>query len=207
MARDQTGQPRSAYDITFPSAILWGVVGCVATFAVSLVVERTRGTYQRLRLSPMSGAEILAGKGLACFVACAVDVMLLVAIGVFVFGMRAGSWPGLVLAAACTGFCFVGAMMFVAVLGKTEASVAGAGWALFILWMMFGGGMIPLIAMPPWMEAASNFSPVKWAIYAIEGAVWRDLSFAELLKPCGILVGVGTGLFLLGLALFRRSDP
>lgn len=72
---------------------------------------------------------------------------------------------------------------------------------------MIGGGMIPLMAMPPWLLAASNASPFKWAILAIEGAVWRDLSLVQMLPALGILVGLAVALFGLGVAISRRQDP
>ena len=64
--------------------------------------------------------------------------------------------------------------------------------------MLFGGGMIPLFAMPEWMRGVGSISPVKWAIYALEGAVWRGLTFGELLQPLAILIAVGALGSLLG---------
>ena len=52
--------------------------------------------------------------------------------------------------------------------------------------------------MPDWMLRLSNFSPVKWGIIALEGAVWRGFSLPEMLLPCGILIAVGVVCFLLG---------
>ena len=56
--------------------------------------------------------------------------------------------------------------------------------------------------MPSWMQALSHVSPVKWAILAMEGAVWRGFSFNEMLLPCGILVGVGLLCFAIGVRAF-----
>lgn len=206
LARDSTGQPRSGYDITFPSSIMWGVVGCVSAFSLSIVIERRRGTYQRLRMAPIPSSTILLGKGLACLLATLATITILMTFGVVVFGVRIGSWPLLLVAAVATALCFVGAMMLVAVLGKTEASVGGAGWALFLVWMMLGGGMIPLIAMPAWMVPASHASPVKWGVLAIEGAVWRDFTAAQMVLPVGILLGVGIVTYAIGWSILRARD-
>src|SRR5262249_9588940 len=75
------GEPRSAYEITFPSAILWGLIGCIMTFAISLVTERTHGTLLRLRLAPLSWGRILAGKGLACYLTALLVAGLILVIG------------------------------------------------------------------------------------------------------------------------------
>ena len=63
--------PQQSFEITFPQAILWGILGCTSGFAITIVKERREGTFLRLRVSPLSRAHILAGKGLACFIAVA----------------------------------------------------------------------------------------------------------------------------------------
>lgn len=72
--------PRSSYEISFLQRILWGLFGCAATFGISLVVQRTTGTLVRLRMAPIGRMQILAGKGLACFVMTMVDSTVLLAI-------------------------------------------------------------------------------------------------------------------------------
>lgn len=199
------GKPRSAFDVMFPSAILWGLIGCMAGFAISVVRERTEGTLLRLQVAPVSRAHVLGGKALACFLMCAAVAVFLLMIGRFALGVNLGSLPLLAVAVACTGICFTGIMMTVAVMGKTEQAVAGAGWGVMMPMAMVGGAMVPLIAMPGWMRTLSNVSPVKWGIYAIEGAVWRDFSAAEMLVPCVILVVIGAVCFSLGVWIFSRQ--
>lgn len=205
VVQDQLG-PRSAFEISFPSAVLWGLLGCVAGFAIGLVSERKAGTLLRLRVSPLSRGHILAGKALGCFVACSLVASFLLTLGRFVFGVRIGS-PGLLaVAVLCTAAGFVGIMMFLSVLGKTEQSVSGAGWAVIIVMAMLGGGMIPLMAMPSWMQTVSHVSPVKWGILAIEGAIWRGFSPAEMALPCAILLGIGILGFAAGVRIFSKTE-
>jgi ABC-2 type transport system permease protein len=197
-------QPSSPFEVTFPSGILWGIIGCVATFAIGMVKERTRGTLARLRVAPMSFAQILAGKAAACFAACVAVVVVLLVFASLIFKVRLANPPALAAAIVCTAVCFVGIMMFLSVLGKTESAVAGASWGFMLPLSMIGGGMIPLIAMPRWMLSISDLSPVKWGIYALEGAIWRDFSPAEMVLPCAILLAVGAAFFTAGVFLSRR---
>src|SRR5262249_29982750 len=147
----------------------------------------------------------LAGKGLACFLACAGVAVVLLLIGWSLLGVRLTNLPGLVLAIVCTALCFVGMMMFLCTLCRTTEGVAGAAWGILMPVAMLGGGMIPLIAMPAWMLTASNFSPIKWGIIALEGAIWRGFSLAEMLLPCAILVGVGVACFAAGVRVLARE--
>jgi len=202
--RESNG-PRTPFQITFPQAILWGILGCVATFAISIVHERTTGTYQRLRIGPISQADILAGKALACFLTCASVIALVVLLGKLVFKVPIGSPVLFVVAAVCTCLCFVGLMMLVSTLGKTEQSVGGAGWASLMILAMFGGGMMPLVFMPSWMRSVSHFSPIKWGILALEGGIWRDFTLTEMLLPCAILLALAAAFFTLGVVMLRHQ--
>jgi len=206
IARTADG-PQSSYEITFPSAMLWGVIGCTAGFAISLVTERRSGTLLRLRVAPIRRAQILAGKALACFLACVGVIALLLAIGqIPIFGVHVRQPFLLAMAAVSVAVCFVGLTMLFATLGSTESGVAGVSWAVMLISAMLGGGMIPLIAMPAWMLRVSNLSPVKWGIYSLEGAIWRDFSPAEMLKPCAILLAIGCVGFAIGVRLLRRRE-
>jgi ABC-2 type transport system permease protein len=198
--------PRSGFEISFPSAILWALIGCAAGFAQSMVYERTTGTFLRLRTTPLTRSQVLAGKGLACFLASVAVIALLLALARGFLGVRLENPGGIALAVLCAALCFTGIMMFISALGSTPRAVGGAGWAILLVMSMTGGGMIPLIAMPPWMRLVSNFSPVKWGVLGLEGAVWRGFSLAEMLLPCAILLGVGALAFALGVAMSRRWE-
>jgi ABC-2 type transport system permease protein len=196
----------SSFSVTFPQGILWGVMACAATFASSLLVERTRGTLPRLTIAPIHPWQIIAGKGLACFLIAVCVCVGMIVLGRLAFGVSASSYLLLAVAVACVGFAVVGMMMLFAVLGRTEAAVSGISWAVLIVMAMFGGGMIPLVAMKGWMLAIGNFSIFRWGIQAIEGAVWRGYNLADMALPCGVLLMIGAGGLLIGVALFRLRD-
>ena len=131
---------------------------------------------------------------------------VLLLIGRVVMGMHVASVPLLACAVLAIATCFTGIMMLMSVAGKTLHSVSGLGWGANIVMSMTGGGMIPLAFMPGWLAAVSNFSPVKWAILAMEGAIWRDFSAAEMLTPCAILVCVGVVAFGIGAWVDSRRE-
>lgn len=200
---EQRAGPKNAFEITFPQGILWGIVGCAASFGVGLVVERKQGTLLRLETAPLSRAQILAGRGLACVTAILLVEVFVTVIGVVVFQVRPSSLAHFALAGVSAALGFSGLMMGLSVIGKTPQSVGALCWALLLMMSMLGGGMMPLFVMPSWMISASHLSPVKWAILAFEGALWRGFSTPEMLLPCGILLGVG----LVGLAFGARFYP
>ncbi len=180
--------PKSAYAVTFPQAASWILIAVTAGFSLMIVTERTQGTLMRLLVSPLPPPRILLGKALACLISTFLVTGSLFLIGYIGFDVIPNSIPLLAFAVVCSSICFVGLLMILSSLGDTPGSVAGVTWATLLIFAAFGGGMVPLIALPNWMRKAGSFSPIKWSILAIEGAVWRNFTFKEMLKPCGILI-------------------
>lgn len=196
--------PATSFDVTFPQAAAWGLLGAVMAFGVSLVQERTQGTLARLSCAPLSGLEIMLGKAIACFVTAVVVQLFLLATFALLFHVRPVAPLMLTLAIVSTSICFSGIMVALAVLGRTEGGASGMGRAVLLLLTIFGGGAIPLMFMPSWMQEASGISPFKWAIIALEGGIWRDLTLAEMGPSLAILLGVGGLCFGVGARFFRR---
>ena len=203
IARERTG-PDNSFEITLPQGIIWGLIGCMMSFGISLVTERTRGTFVRLRMAPLTQAHILGGKALACFLSIMLVESVLFGIA-WGFGVRPSSLPLLLLAGVCAALCFVGFMMLIAGLGRTEETASGAAWAILMPLSMFGGAMVPTFVMPPWMQSIGIISPVRWAMLAIEGGVWRNFSLAEMAAPCALLVTVGLACFALGTRALKEA--
>lgn len=204
--RPESGaRPSNGFAVTFPQAIIWGVMGATAGFGISLVSERTKGTMVRLRAAPIPRSAVLLGKALACFATVIAVVAALLALASIGFGVRVQSPALLALAVASIGVCFVGIMMLLASAARTEQAAGGMGWAVLIVMSMIGGGMIPLMFMPEWLSSIGSVSPVKWAILAMEGAVWRGYTPAQMLLPCGVLTAVGVVGFAVGARVFRSA--
>ncbi len=196
--RQSAEGPRNGYDVTFPMAMLWAVFGCVMAFGTTFVSERVRGTLVRLQVAPVSRAQVLAGKSFAAFFAILIVEALLLLLGVAAFGVRPSWWLGLGVAIACTAAAFVGIILLLASMAHSEHGIGGMGPAVMMPLFLLGGAMIPLMVMPPWLAGLSYLSPVRWAILALEGAIWREFSAAEMAIPCAILLGIAVVTFVVG---------
>lgn len=202
----QRNRPANAYAVTMPQAMFWAIMGVVMGFGVGLVQEKTKGTMARLIVAPVSRLQILGGKALGCFVALVLVLGLFFLMAKVVFAVPIDYPQKVLFAVLSVSTAFVGIMMFLAAIGKTERGMSSLGWAVMMIFAMFGGGMIPLFAMPTWMVSLSNFSPVKWAILMFEGATWREFSFAEMLLPCSLMLLLGVLLFLAGARLLKLEN-
>jgi ABC-2 type transport system permease protein len=206
VARDRDA-PRNGYQIVFPAMLLWGLLGCAATFAIGIVTERSSGTLLRLRAAPIARASVLAGKAAACITASLLDAALLSLIGALLLGVRIVDPLKYSAAVFAIATCFAGLTMALSMIGRTEQAVAGAGWATLIVMAMLGGAMVPLSLMPGWLLSLADFSPVKWGILALEGATWRGFDWRELSGWLVRLLAFGLAAFGAGVALlFSARD-
>ena len=196
---------RSGWDISIPQATVWSILGVTSGFAIGLTREKEAGTLMRLQASPLRLYEILLGKAAGCYLSLFCVITLLCTLG-YALGMRPNSVATLAIAIVCISYCFVGIMMTMSVIGKTEQSVSGAVWGINVIMAMFGGGMIPLAFMPGFMRTLSHVSPVKWAVLSLEGAIWRDFSPTEMLLPLGMLIAIGTAAGGLGSWMLARRS-
>ncbi|MGH9383024.1 MAG: ABC transporter permease, partial [Vicinamibacterales bacterium] len=203
VARQRRG-PENAFDVTFPQGVIWGLIGCVMSFGMSLVSERTHGTLVRLRMAPLSRGQILGGKAVACFMSILVVELMLLGVALS-FGVRPSSYGILAVAGLSAAVCFVGFMMLIASLGRTEQAASGAAWAILMPLSMLGGAMVPTFVMPSWMQSIGVISPIRWAMLAIEGGVWRNFSAAEMVAPCAILITIGIACFAVGTRGLREA--
>jgi len=206
-ADDKPG-PKNSFEISFPQGVVWGLMGCVVGFGASMASERTRGTLLRLSVAPIGRHQVLLGKALGCFIACIMVQVMLILMGLIPFiGVYVRDPAMMTLAVLANASGFTGVMMILSGLSKTEEAASGMGRAVIIILAMIGGGTIPLMFMPAFMETVSSFSPFKWAIMATEGALWRRYTLADMALPVGVLLGIGVLGFVVGTVALRRSQP
>ncbi len=199
-------RPTSSYAVSFPQGVVWGLMGCVMAFAVSLAGERTGGTLQRLTMAPIGKGTILAGKALACFLACLLVQALLLVLAVGPFKVSVQNWGLMATVVVLTSFGFTGLMMLLAGLSKSEGAAQGLGRAVVLILAMIGGGTIPLSILPATVQTFSKVSPFTWATISIEGALWRGFTFQDMLVPGTVLVAFGIAGFIGGVSAMRWSS-
>jgi ABC-2 type transport system permease protein len=195
----------SAAELVTPAAVLWGLIGCAAAFAISLASERRAGTLRRLRSLPIADWQILSGKALACFAACLTIAVTILAGALLGFGVRLESALALSMAVVALTFCFTGIMAVISTLGASEQAVASAGWGSLLVLGMIGGIMVPRMIMPSWLVSLGALSPVRWGLVALEHALWRGGSSLDWLVPCAWLFAIGALGLAGGALVMRRS--
>ena len=199
-------QPLSGYELSFTQGVVWGLMGAVTAFGTSLSTERSRGTLTRLIIGPVTRGQVLAGKALACFLACMGIQAMLMIFGVVVFKIRIESLGLITIAALASALGFTGVMLFIAGLTRSEGGGSGMGRALVLVLAMIGGGTVPIFVLPSFMQTASKISPFTWASACYEGAIWRGFGLADMAFPALVLVSFGVVGFAIGTSMLKWGE-
>jgi len=180
-------------------------VGTIAT-ALGVVRERQSGTLEQLAVMPFKARDVLAGKLLPYLGVAVVDLAVIVAVGVLLFNVPFRGSP-LVFALGAIEFLFV--TVGIGVLISTVSETQGQAIQLAILTMLpqilLSGLIFPLQAMAPGVRWIGYLLPLTYFVQVARGVMVRGAPFEALLLPLGMLAVLGTAVFGLSIARFRRD--
>lgn len=168
----------------------------LAIIGNSILVEREWRTWDRLRTSSASAAELLLGKTVPVFVILLVQQSVLLAYGCVVVGLPFPRSLGLVAIAivvwGLTLLC-LGAAMATILRSHAELGLVSDIGAIMI--SALGGALVPVSLMPGWAVAVAHVSPGFWALNMLQAAVRGD--DAGTFGPAAILLvlAVVSGVF------------
>mgnify|MGYP006288912245 CR=1 FL=1 len=186
-----------------PAYTIFGVFFIVLTLASGLLRERQEGTFRRILTAPMTRATLLVGKLVPYYLVNLVQIGLMFAVGVLLFGLRPGSVPALVVVSLALAASANGMGLLVAALGRTEAQVNGFSVLLAVALSALGGMMVPSFVMPPGLRLLSRFTPHAWALEGYHDAMIRGLGLRDVLPEAGVLLGFAALFFAFALWRFR----
>jgi ABC-2 type transport system permease protein len=200
-------------DLSSIRFVIPGLVGILLTFvassltSVTIVRERELGPMESLLTAPVSPTEIVLGKMAPYILVGAGNIVLVLMIGGFVFGI----WPrGDLLTLASFSFLFlVGVLavgMVVSARVRTQQVALTMAALLTLLPNLFLTGFIfPRSNMPPIIQGITFVLPATQYLIAIRGIFLKGTGW-EVHWPQGLLLAlIGAGLTLLTIRLVRSS--
>lgn len=159
----------SGFEQTIPGIlVMFTILVLLTTGGSALVIERRHGLLRRLASAPISRAEVVAGKWCARMMLAAVQIVVALVIGTWVFSMDWGPDLGAiaVILVAWGGFC-ASAGLLLGTVAKTEAQATGLGVLVANVLAALGGCWWPIEVTPDWMQAIQNLMPTGWTMDAL----------------------------------------
>lgn len=175
--------------------------------AGSLLDEAESGTLDRVLSSRVTMTTLLAGKlafnTLLAFMQLV--VMFLWGWGVFHLDFFTHI-PGFLVMGLCTAFAVAAFGILLASMCHTRGQLGAVSTLLILIMSSVGGSMFPRYMMPQTMQKAGLFTINAWAIDGFTKVFWRDLPLSSLWPQVGVLLAVGTVLFIVARRVARRWE-
>jgi ABC-2 type transport system permease protein len=192
-------------DFYVPSALALLVQHLAVTFAaLSIVRERSSGTVELFRVSPISALETLLGKYVSYFIFSAVLVAVLTALirWVLQFPML-GEWINYVGIMAALIFSALGLGFVISLLAQTTTQAVQYSMIALLASIFFSGLFLGLELLRPAVQIVSWMLPATYATQMLQDVMLRGtFTRPDLLLA---LAAIGVALFVLAWAMLRRT--
>ncbi|HEX5042752.1 MAG TPA: ABC transporter permease [Candidatus Polarisedimenticolaceae bacterium] len=173
---------------------------------VFLTLEKSEGTLRRQLAGPLGRSHVLAGKVLGRVAIAAVQIVLLLVVGRFLFGVSFGHSPaGLALLLLGYAFCVAGLATFLGAVLKNPEQASALGWITAMVMAALGGCWWPSEVVPRWLWKASHVFPTAWAMDAFHSLISFGRGIEAVWLPALVLFGFGALFSLLGVRFLRAA--
>jgi len=182
--------------------IVMFVMFTVMTGAGIILKEKNQNTWFRLLSTPTGKTTILFGKMLGTFITGWIQIGILILFGRFFLGIYLGR------SILLTFFVFTvymlsvtGLSIFISIFIKSYTQLTPVLSLIIICTSMLSGCYWPIWLMPDFMQKLAVIFPQYWAIRALEETIVKGSSIEAVLLPLIVLIGLGTGFFLLSIII------
>ncbi|MGI1677137.1 MAG: ABC transporter permease [Cellvibrionaceae bacterium] len=197
-----------------PAWLVFAMFFVVVPLSNTLIKERQLGTLKRLKTIPVSPVILILGKLLPYFIVMQLQVVCMIAVGIFVVPMLGGdqlemgsSFTALALISFALSLAALGYAFLIAVITKTTEQATMLGGAGNIILAALGGIMIPKFVMPMSMQKISEWSPMNWGLEGFLDVFLRNGDATLVLSKAAMLGGLGIFLIVIAsLVMAKRNE-
>ena len=202
----------SAVQQSVPAWLVFSMFFIVIPISNTFISERGQGTLMRLKSMNVSRFSLIMGKMVPYLLINAIQVVIMIAIGVYVVPLFGGtaltlgvSLGGLILIALTVSFSAISLALLIASLARTTEQATTIGGVLNIIFGALGGIMVPKFVMPGFMQDLANLSPMSWGLEGFLDIFLRNGSVSDVLPESLSLFIFGVIMLTLTVILLRRQ--
>ena len=207
-------RPRVWYNPEMKSAnfMIPGLMGLVLFMvttmltALAIVREREQGTIEQLFVTPIRPIEMIVGKVIPYVGVAFFNVLEVLAIGTFWFGVPIHGSVALLLALT-TIFLLsaLGIGIFISSAAATQQEAMMLVWFIMLPSIFLAGFFFPIEAMPAGLQAISYVIPLRYMLEIIRGIILKGVGLDVLLHEVVALLVFGVGIIIIAATRFRRQ--
>jgi ABC-2 type transport system permease protein len=158
------------------------MISCVVSTSLSIVREKERGTWEQVRMAPISTPSYVLGKTIPYFFISLAAAFLIIAASMILFGVPVrGSWWLLLFAVSVFVFGALGTGLLVSTLVDSQAQAFLIGLLLSLLpTFVLSGFIFPIASMPVPIQYITYFVPARYFLVILRGIVLKGIGFGVM---------------------------
>ncbi len=206
-------QTRVWYNPSMESAnfMIPGLIGMILQMltmlltAMAIVREREQGTIEQLIVTPIKPLELVVGKVAPYVVIAFWDLLEILAIGVWWFGVPIhGSVPLLLGLSSVFLMTSLGFGILVSTVSKTQQEAMMLTFFLMLPSIFLSGYFFPIAAMPVVLQYVSKVIPLTYILIIVRAIILKGVGFDLLANDVWGLAAFGVVVMVLAAARFRK---
>jgi len=181
-----------AVDFLLPGILALAVMATgMVSLGIATAYERYYGVLKRLGSSPLPRSGLIIAKVISVLVLELIQIIVLIGVAAILYGWRPAGSPPLTLLIMA-----IGTVTFSA-LGLAMAGANG----LFLLFLLLGGGILPLNHLPPTLAAIAQILPAAALTQALQATMSNNAPFP--LNSLVVLVIWAVAILLVAMKTFK----
>lgn len=173
--------------------------------SISITREKETGTMEILLVSPLKPAQIIIGKVTPYVVLSFINAVVIIVLGMFVFGMPVQGNMVLLLAENVL-FILLALSLGILISATTDnqqSAMMKSMFGLLLPTILLSGFIYPIENMPWILQILANLMPPRWFIIIIKNIMLKGTSFAFVWKETLILMGFTIFFLVLSIKKFK----
>jgi ABC transporter DrrB family efflux protein len=195
-------------DFLMPGIVVQALAFGGFVTAVGLADDLSKGLIDRFRSLPMSRAAVLAGRTLADVATNAVQLVVLIVVGLLIGFTFDASAPEILAGVALLllfGYAFSWVFAWCALVASSAESAQTIGFMVIFPLSFASSAFVPVDSMPGWLEAFAEVNPFTTTTDALR-ALWVDAPAGDDVWLAFIWCAVITAVFAtMSVARYRRA--
>ncbi len=167
-----------AVDFLLPGILALAVMAAgMVSLGIATAYERYYGVLKRLGSSPLPRSGLIIAKMISVLVLELIQTIVLIGVAAVFYGWRPAGSPLLTLLVMAIGtvtFSALGLAMAGAL--RAEVTLAAAN-GLYLLFLLLGGGILPLSHLPPALAAIAQILPAAALTQALQATMANNAPF------------------------------
>lgn len=189
-----------------------GLAGLILVFVGTLITslgvvrERQAGTLEQLAVMPFRAWEVIVGKIAPYLMMAAVDLVVIIAVGMGVFHVPfTGNVGVFALGAALFLLVTTGMGVLISTVSQNQGQAIQLAFMILLPQVLLSGLIFPIPSMTAGVRWISYILPLTYFIDISRGVMLKAAPISALWQPIGLLAALA--LVVLGLAIIRfRRD-